>query len=336
MTHRRGVTLVELLAVIAIIGLLVGLLLPTVQSAREAARRTTCANNLKQVALALNQYHAANGALPKSICNQQRLTPVQEEFAYTIATPDQWTVEIMPYLDLIALRNAFDQTKEINNDTTSAAKPVSNRTLSRTQLPIYICPSDPLAANPFLENRCGVSTGTSTGHALWYAGSLGPISLRNSSCGMCPVGMRTASRSSPCCNGTQGDPPGFFSNTIKRISFDSVTDGVSNTVLVGETLPNDSAHNGVYISNFMTVTLNAPLNRFATAAEIPLPGAPCGNPANAEHLNSGVKSRHPGGAAVALADGAVKFLHETIAPPLLWALGTRRGGDVDLVPAIVE
>jgi prepilin-type N-terminal cleavage/methylation domain-containing protein/prepilin-type processing-associated H-X9-DG protein len=355
---RRGLTLVELLVVIAIIGLLVGLLIPAVQSAREAARRIQCGANLKQVALALHAYHTSHGALPRSICNQNLNHPsvfdaTTNRFrstAWTLGRPDTWSVEIMPRLDLGSLYDAFDFGKTVGNTTTSAAKPVSNAALARTVLPVFICPSDAWSAAPIFRNRCSQGTNTSEGHGLWYAGSMGPHHVRGS-CPLCPTNAAwgsspTPSRTNPCCNGTAGESnhlgsdgytQGFFANHPMRISFDDVRDGLSNTVLLGETLPYESGHNGVYVPSSATVLLSTPINLFASPQEIVPDGqhdSPAGNAA--DHRVNGVKSRHPGGAMVALADGSVSFLSEQISFPVLWALGTRKLGSRDVAQAALE
>lgn len=354
--HRSGLTLVELLAVIAIIGLLVGLLIPAVQSAREAARRIQCGSNLKQVALALHAYHTSHGALPRSICNQNLNHPsvfdsATKQFkgdAWRFGRPDTWAVEIMPRLDLENLYNAFDFTRMVFDPTTSAAKPVPNPVLARTVLPVYICPSDSWAATPILRNRCRDATLMTEGHGLWYAGSMGPHNSRNS-CPLCPINTAwgsspNPSRTNPCCNGTSGFPlgidgytQGFFANSPVRISFDDVRDGLSHTVLLGETLPYESAHNGVYVSNFITVLLSTPINVFASPEEIVPDGqhnSLAGDAADARV--NGIKSRHPGGAMVALADGSISFVSEQISFPVLWALGTRKLGTRDVAQPTLE
>jgi prepilin-type N-terminal cleavage/methylation domain-containing protein/prepilin-type processing-associated H-X9-DG protein len=357
-TRPTGLTLVELLAVIAIIGLLVAMLLPAVQSAREAARRMQCGANIKQVALALHAYHASHGALPRSVCNQNLrhpsvFNPTTNQFSKTawfLGRPDTWVAEVLPRLDLGTLYDAFDFGKTVGNTTTSAGKPVSNAALARTVLPVFICPSDPWAAAPILRNRCNQGTGAAEGHGLWYAGSLGPHHMRGN-CPLCPTNTAwgsspTPSRINPCCNGTPGSDnhvgldgytQGFFANSPVRISFDDVRDGLSNTVLLGETLPHESAHNGLYVPSFATVLLSTPINLFASPQEI-VPDGQHDSLAGqaADHRVNGIKSRHPGGAMVALADGSAAFLSEQISFPILWALGTRKLGSRDVAQPAIE
>ena len=191
------------------------------------------------------------------------------------------------------------------------------------------------------------------GNGKWYAGSFGP-NFVGTGCPFCPTNAAwgssaSPSRSNPCCNGNFGSAsnpsqlgqdgytPGFFANNPVLIRFDDFRDGLSNTVLIGETLPYESAHNGIYISNFATVILSTPINTFASASEIVPDGAhdPAAGVACRYRVN-GIKSQHPGGALVAMADGSVQFLSETMSFPVLWALGTRKLGSIDVAPATIE
>ena len=356
-SHRRtAFTLVELLVVIAIIALLIGLLLPAVQGAREAARRLQCGNNIKQVAMALQAYHTAQGALPRTICNRNlehsTVTSSNGSTAWTLGRPDTWNVEIFPQLEQQNIYDALDFTKKVGDTSTAATRPMSNLQLSVVVMPGLVCPSDPRASNPIFGNRCNISNGTSRGHGQWYAGSLGPTHARGS-CQLCPMNSTwgsspTPSTTNPCCNGNGGDAghlgkdgyfPGFFGNNPARITFDSVRDGLSNTVILGETLPYESCHNGTFQNNPITVLMSTPLNIFATSDEIVPDGAHTpplfGNSAH-DHRVNGIKSRHPGGAMVAMADGSAQILSEQISFPVLWALGTRRLGSRDVAPATLE
>jgi len=261
--RRTAFTLVELLVVIAIIALLIGLLLPAVQGAREAARRLQCGNNIKQVAMALQAYHTAQGALPRTICNRNlehsTVTVNDGADAWTLGRPDTWNVEIFPQLEQQNIYDALDFTNKAGDTSTSATRPISNLALSLKVMPGLVCPSDPLASNPIFGNRCNISNGTSLGHGQWYAGSLGPTHVREN-CPLCPTNSTwgsspSPSKTNPCCNGLPGGAnhigktgytPGFFANNPVRVTFDSVRDGLSNTVILGETLPFESGHNGVY------------------------------------------------------------------------------------------
>lgn len=347
--NRHGFTLVELLVVIAIIATLIGLLLPAVQSARESARRTQCSNHMRQVALALHAYHDQRKSLPFTLANKNLQNPKvvnsQGKQAWTLGTPDTWSAVILPGLEQGTLFDALDFSRPVGDRSRSITRPVSNFQLVTQVIPSYVCPSDPYAATPVLKNRCNYSNffQTTEQHALWYGGNFGPHPARGR-CPLCPSNAAwgtspTPGRSNPCCNhpggehlGFEGYAPGMFAHDLVRIGFKNVADGLSKTILIGETLPYETVHNGVYLSGTMTVLTNTPINTFALPNELVPDGQHAGPVGNAsDHRINGIKSRHQGGAQVAMGDGSVRFLNETIAMPLLWAMGTRDLAAVDVV-----
>ncbi|MFM8579128.1 MAG: DUF1559 domain-containing protein [Planctomycetaceae bacterium] len=353
---RLGLTLVELLVIVAIIAVLMALLLPAVQGVREAARRVQCSNAIKQGALALLHYHHSQGMLPRTNCNRnpawhaETALPSVAIDSFKQGFPDTWNVEIFPHLELQAMFDQLDFSKKTSNSSVSAAQPVSNYDVSLTVLPRLICPSDPRGSSPIIGNRCDGNVTAIRGHGQWYAGSLGPALPDVGTCLLCPTNAAwgcspTPTRLNPCCNATNSNlplardfyVPGFFSLRAVRVTFDSVTDGLSNTLLLGETLPNDTVHNGIFVTNPVTVLTNTPINVFATAAEIVPDGLhdPPTGIVNEQRIN-GIKSRHPAGAMVALADGGVRFVYEDISFPVLWALGTRRLASRDVAQATLE
>ncbi len=348
----HGFTLVELLVVIAIIATLIGLLLPAVQAAREAARRTACSNNLKQVGLALHTYQNAKKWLPRSFGNRNMnntaFTANNGRAGWQLGTPDTWAAEIFPFAEQASLFDQFDFSKRVGDTSRSLARPVANATLVKQVLPMYVCPSDQAGTAPVFKNRCNYQNQrlTSEQHGLWYAASFGPtVLIDRPTCTYCPSNSTwgtstTPGPGNPCCNlmgpashqGFGGVAIGMFSQEPVRVAFKDVPDGLSKTIMVGETLPGDTVHNAVYM-NGMTVLTNIPLNTFALPNERVPDGqhdAP-GIGAASDYRLNGIKSKHPGGAMVAMGDASVRFLQESIEDAMLWAMGTRALAARDVV-----
>jgi len=299
-------TLVELLVVITIIGILISLLLPAVQAAREAARRIRCTNNLKQIGLALHTYHQVHGQLPGG-----SVYP-------TGAGSPTWAVSIFPYLDQQTLFDAMNLNKPMYDS--------ANQNAVTTVIPVFSCPTDPLASRPILTSRADSGPGWCwnpvTSMGLWYPASIGPTTPDQ--CAFCPD--PTAGPSNWCCQGNSfgwnGSAVGMFGRHIKGFAFDEVKDGLSNTIMAGETLPGDCIWNGVFMVNFPVATTSIPPNTFMSDKGV--------------HTDwwktSGYKSLHPGGFNVAMGDGSVTFLRAAIDFQLYCNLGTRAGNEAVQLP----
>jgi prepilin-type N-terminal cleavage/methylation domain-containing protein len=201
---RTGFTLVELLVVIAIIGTLVGLLLPAVQSARESARRSACVNNMKQIGLALHNYHDANKGLPPSYYDNVPQTNSSGDAADNLVMG--WTALILPFAEDAALYDSFLQATSnltLNFHVTSAAQ-----TVARTNVPVYRCPSNSNATG----SRGGygrTNYGPNSGNGPWQ---------------------------NPLHNIPPFDNGAVFNVDNKRASrnLKNITDGVSKTIMVME------------------------------------------------------------------------------------------------------
>jgi prepilin-type processing-associated H-X9-DG protein len=336
--------------VIAIIGILVALLLPAIQAAREAARRAQCANNLKNMGLALLNYVDVNkGRLPAA--TQYRAS---KQFPLSPhGAGGTWVVEIWPFIEEQALYDRFDHTK-------SSREP-ENAEVVAVSLPWLICPSDteapPGGVFDTIEKQDGANTnpnrGTSNGLAthvmgLWYPVSTGPTYM--DCCPFC-----AGSRPNMCCQGaslgsnpvdrdndpigpvgTQPSFAGLFGRWEKGIKMTEVTDGVTYTIMAGETISGQCKYQCAHCPNFPFSPTNIPINTFL---RVPLtaPSGSCNvdtpNPEEGGYGEAcGYKSRHPGGAHLLMADGAVHFVSESIDIDLLVLLGARKSGEVKRLP----
>jgi prepilin-type N-terminal cleavage/methylation domain-containing protein len=308
----RAFTLVELLVVIAIIGVLVALLLPAVQAAREASRRTQCANNLKQVALGLHNYHDTHLALP-----------------FGNAYPDvdaafSWAAMILPHIERLPHYELFDFKKD--------AAHASNAQAIRTSVNTFVCPSDPAGRMPILPARCTCcgfgSAYNSMG--LWYTGSMGPTQCDD--CMFCP--NKTPSANNFCCQGTNcgnsATATGMFHRFPRSVKFHDVTDGLSSTIMIGETLPAQNIHNAAFTRNMSLSYTNVPINTMASRSEMPKDGLDDStlHGRNPHAKVNGYKSLHAGaGAQFGLGDGSVRMIRSNIDYRLYCELGTRAGGE---------
>jgi prepilin-type N-terminal cleavage/methylation domain-containing protein/prepilin-type processing-associated H-X9-DG protein len=140
---RRAFTLIELLVVIAIIAVLIALLLPAVQKVREAAARTKCQNNLKQIGLAIHNYESANGVLPPG--NQQWVDPKSNGSTNFGDGGSGWAIEILPFIELGPVYQLYQKLRPAPNGSNTAYENAAavNDPLRSTRVPLYICPADP-------------------------------------------------------------------------------------------------------------------------------------------------------------------------------------------------
>ena len=317
---RAAFTLVELLVVIAIIGILIALLLPAVQAAREAARRMQCTNNLKQIGLALHNYHASHDSLPYgsgSCCDRR----------HREAWGGIWPAMILPYLEQKPLYDQIDF-KVHHQD-------LPERRASRRSWPPTSARAIPPASRPDARRTRFAPHNPPVAMGLWYPGSLGPTHM--DTCAFCPD--PTPSNANWCCQGhnlgTQpgdgydwGGTVGMFGRYKKAIRFRDMTDGLSNTIMDGETLPKQCSFFSAFALNFNLAPTNIPMNTMESneTATGTLWWRVCG-----------FKSRHPGGANFVMADGSVHFLEDgsTSASTTTWApapAAKKKGGWKNDVP----
>jgi prepilin-type processing-associated H-X9-DG protein len=287
--------------VIAIIAVLIALLLPAVQAAREAARRSQCINNMKQISLACFNYADIHGIFPSQVGG----VPVWH------AQTDYRTsflVQILPQIEQTALFNAY------NFNADRAEYSYNNQTVIGTRIATYTCPSYP-----------GLMI--QKGQADWnnYAGSQANAMAQWDIAGTCYKGNLGDNTTGPFpgSNNAYGDlnngqptATGMFWRAQMVVPIAGVTDGTSNTLLCGEALPNTCNWNAWSESNSAVATVSIPMNQKV----------------NKDRANPGYcygfRSQHPGGMNVGLTDGSVRFLKETIAVSVFRALSTRAGGEV--------
>ena len=316
--RRPGFTLVELLVVIAIIGVLIALLLPAVQAAREAARRTKCANNIKQIGLGLHNYEDTFRILPYGN-NYPEPSPA-------VRAAPSWSTMLLPYIERKNHYDAFNFNQALNS--------AANTPAMTTSVPTYVCPSDGAARSGVLGSRCTCCPAGQPvrGMGLWYPGSAGPVWQGAASCLFCS--NTNPSDGNFCCQGSAygetGVGPGMFFRTRVGVRLAEVTDGLSNTILAGESLPTQNMHISAFGRNMSIASTNIPINVMATPAQIPQDSMTDGqrHTINPHARLGGYKSFHPGGAQFVFGDGSVRLLRQSIDYRADCSLGTRGGGEV--------
>jgi prepilin-type N-terminal cleavage/methylation domain-containing protein/prepilin-type processing-associated H-X9-DG protein len=311
--NGAGFTLIELLVVITIIGILMSLLIPAVQAAREAGRRAQCLNNLKQFGLAIHNFHEAYGMVPPDTAYDN---PTDDPVAPTAPTVGEtgmgWIVQILPQLDNTALYNQF--VPVASTGWFQAGLGIMNpacRNAMKTHLAVLNCPSDPssrqTSTTQFEVAPLEVSLTS-------YKGVIGNDQMGGTSC--------IFQGSMPDCHRTRNCPGLFWRHSyLAPVRFENVHDGLSNTLMAGEDVPAQNAHSAAFYGNGDYASCCPPLNYF--------PNPP--TPDDWWNVMS-FRSLHPGGASFCLADGSVRFLSEMIDYKLYQALSTKAGGEAVQVP----
>ena len=354
---KSGFTLIELLVVIAIIAVLIALLLPAVQAAREAARRSQCVNNLKQLALASMNFESANSRLPPT------------RSAYPGASGGGSNVNVfavvLPFLEQGALFNAWNLLVDSNGGSACCGK--FNQTARLTQISAYLCPSDGSAGQVLDAGGSGVPTAknnyyASTGNTAAQNMPGGGTTLQETNPGFLGIFHVRYDNSQPQwldAAKTQANPQYL---AILGTTLAEITDGTSNTAIYSEilrsrwnnsSLPPIDQMNQLDPVQIMSGTFNlqTPSPECATITsrlgyrgnqyyrQIPQtynyshtvppnnPKVDCGETGYvAVHLSA--RSNHSGGVNVAFCDGSVRFIKSSISLPTWRALGSRAGGEI--------
>jgi prepilin-type N-terminal cleavage/methylation domain-containing protein len=331
-TRDGGFTLVELLVVIAIIGVLVALLLPAVQAAREAARRSSCSNNLKQLALGSLNYEDTYKRLPLNYAMGGNLYA---------ATPDansrgtSWLTQVLPFIEQQSLYDTIDFNFDLvldprNVNLTTPANP-SNAWAARQIVPAFVCPSDGLTDNGLLGSRAnrggtwavnnykGVA-GANWGWGIYIVNS---GALANTIWGVSGDGLNAGN--GVFFRGAAGNRP-----CSTRLA--SVTDGTSNTFMIGEAVPRWCTHTYWFHFNGSTATCAVPLNAAAVCQNTGNKSMDLTACAGDWGNNYSFMSMHPGGGQFALVDGSVRFISETIDLTTYRQLGSMMDGGAVNMP----
>jgi prepilin-type N-terminal cleavage/methylation domain-containing protein/prepilin-type processing-associated H-X9-DG protein len=367
-TQPRAFTLIELLVVIAIIAVLIALLLPAVQSAREAARRIQCVNNLKQLGLAVHNYHATNNCFPSGAlypCSTVDFGNGNQGACWDWAVGP--LVPIFNYTEQTVLFNAYNAALGVwGTEPPNTSGPTlwwANTTVFNTQISSFVCPSD--------ARQLPVSTQASVAN---YGGNFGGP--------FCIAGYTGTIIPSMNPGFSSFFDPDLLMSTARTIGIQAVTDGTSNTSLWSELMTPPAnptavvAGTGKMSENRVFFDANAPnstptpagILAFLTACQALPPGTPAVHSAmgfqwwtgypyytnsNFNHVGTpntrlcqtalgnrlgtaGLdiygtgppNSLHPGGVNVGFADGSVKFIKDAIDTRTWWALGSRASGEV--------
>jgi prepilin-type N-terminal cleavage/methylation domain-containing protein/prepilin-type processing-associated H-X9-DG protein len=329
---RRGFTLIELLVVIAIIGGLIALLLPAVQSAREASRRMQCTNNLRQIALGVHNYHDAHGSFP----------PARKGSAW-----GTWNHFILPYIEQQAVYNAWnDIGNSVNGpDHTHRYFGATNLTVATVNITTYLCPSDEGTNrnNSFAGTLAGVRYECKFRNYVVNLGTTNDGQMNFPSASTTPIlifrGAPFYDIGSPNVASQAFMPYFGFRRPRNSVGLASLTDGTSSTLMVSEVIMSQGKQDlrgftqwgeatgftGNAGPNSSTPDLSDWCVNWDKGPPLQCLARPMMN-ANDKYLAA--RSKHPGGVNAALCDGSVKFFKNTINIHTWRDLTTANGGEV--------
>jgi prepilin-type N-terminal cleavage/methylation domain-containing protein/prepilin-type processing-associated H-X9-DG protein len=342
----KAFTLVELLVVIAIIGILVALLLPAIQAAREAARRSQCTNQLKQIGLACHEFELTYRRAPGGSGYPQYWVDVAKHWTNGDEVEWNWITAIMPFMEEQALKDSFNlklgSAGGAFPGSGNATDPTSNQALSaQARMAAMLCPSDPFSAiivKPPGELKVYGIENPQSAQGNSYLGSMGPTAQDycafDDAADVCMGSSwgtqeNTGFGAAKCFSDNncvqKGKCVGMICRDPQGVQFRKVTDGLSKTYLVGETLADDSNRNCLVCTNSPLASTQIPLNTRGSWKD--------GNP-DAYYVFNSFKSAHSGGANMAYADGSVQFVQDTIDYRLWNFFGTTAGGEMEGTAAL--
>jgi prepilin-type N-terminal cleavage/methylation domain-containing protein len=311
--RRPGFTLIELLVVIAIIAVLIALLLPAVQAAREAARRSQCVNNLRQIGVAMHNYHSSIGSLPPGVQN---------------AVYGTWQLFVLPYVEQQALFNAWNSCGNTNFpslQTTLEYKGPVNTTVSQTILGVFKCPSDPNSYKP--SSAAGI-----------------PVIMPNNM--VANMGNTDVLQTSPLNGvvfqgapvGDIGSPAPYLKGPTGVIGFQQITDGLSNTLLTSELIAGQNGdirgftglgyYGGAGFDGWFAPNTSSPDYLGTASYCVPTGNPPCVAQTATSGLLVAARSRRPTGVDAGMCNASIRFIKNSISLPTWQALSTTHGAEV--------
>jgi prepilin-type N-terminal cleavage/methylation domain-containing protein/prepilin-type processing-associated H-X9-DG protein len=328
--RRRGFTLIELLVVIAIIAVLIALLLPAVQAAREAARRSQCTNNLKQLGLALHNYHSINDCLPPG-----RIIPAGTNPAiFSGAQNTTWFNLMLPLIEQGTLGNAYNFALGAEGPQTPLPQGFfANSTVAATKIGIFQCPSDRQNMFQIPTSYAGGALSSVQMTKGNYAVSWGNTNWNQAAIGTQPY-IQSAFGHKGNINFAQ-----ILDGTSTTVFSAEVTQGALNDIrgLMWSTVPGGASFMTRFTPNKFKDYLNLKksdfLNQTVFCISEPVLNLPCNTDAPTvgagdREAFAGSKSRHPGGVNVMMGDGSVRFIKESINDAIWRALNTINAGEV--------
>jgi len=323
---KTGFTLVELLVVITIIGILIALLLPAVQAAREAARRMHCSNNMKQVGFAKPMYHDANNQFPVG-------------YGYLVngvGARWPWTMRALPFLEQESLGLEVDWSREPYLRPSDPVKERQWLDVIAAQLPVYLCPSDPTAQQRYNAND-GCNYGVPEKGRVSYGANFGigtsgaaiERNIARRAAGPYPYDTFGVTELTKRCQGAFGPNYGAAIRDIR--------DGTTNTLLLAELIVGELctcrgtvhfAEGGLVMATYVPNDLTPDRARECDSQDYYTGDAPCDRAAaGAYNVQHTARSRHPGGVNVTMCDGSVQFVSQNIVRGVWQAMATPDVGE---------